>query len=934
MKKSKSKFDICLEKVSTNNLKAIDVSFPRGALSVVTGVSGSGKSSLVFDTLYAESYRRYVESLSSYARQYIAPMPKPDLEAAHHLQPSISVKQNRALANSRSTVGTMTESYDMLRILFANLSKPKCPSCSKYVEKVYPESLYSKLLSGQNEHRVYVAVSLERFDANNFELIKNELIAQGYSLFIKSNKSKALSELTLRDKNKSFLVVDRFKVDKKNKSRIVSALKQAFAIGKGSLHVFDEGTKENKNKVFQNDIYYQGLRCSTCGEEFREPSPALFSFNHPLGACDFCQGFGYESVLNLDKAIDKKKHLGNGGIPLWNFGMHKNSYEIAKKSASKNKIDTKKTFANYTDKEWQWLLNGSGRDFQGVFGYYSWLESKKHKAHYRIHAARFRKYILCSKCDGAKLNPENLIYKINDQSIDALSNYQIKDLVPFFEQVRSEYQKLGEKSHGESFGLDEAFEELLSRCDYLLRVGLSYLSLARKTRTLSGGEQQRIHMSRCLGSSLTSTLYCLDEPTTGLHARDSENLLGVLCELRDQGNTVVVVEHDQTLMKGADRLLAIGPKAGHEGGYLSYDAKPAAYKDYVSFPFSSSYTLKELKKDPIVLKGVKTHNLKNVTLELPSRGIIAVCGVSGSGKTSLIQHTLFPSFAQYIECLGLDSEATEFEMKSLGPKAVIEKFDKAMLVSQIAIGRSSRSNIATYLGLMDTLRKLFASEQKAKNLDLKPGHFSFNSPGGRCENCRGLGLVSEDLSFLGQMDVLCSVCNGARFEIRVLSVKLRGKNLNEVLKLTLAEARQVFYDVKKLCRPLDAAIEMGLGYLTLGQATSSFSGGEAQRLKLLSLLQDSKNFRPSILIFDEPSTGLADSDVAKLISQFQDLQKKGHLVIIIEHHLGILRSADYLIEVGPEAAEKGGEIVYEGLPKDLRADKYPLSQTAQFLAEK
>ena len=669
--------------------------------------------------------------------------------------------------------------------------------------------------------------------------------------------------------------------------------------------------------------FISALQCPKCQIDFIEPTPALFSFNHPYGACPHCQGFGQEPILDWKKVIpDQSLSLADDGVSVWNFGSHTIMYKKALKTSRGKKI-FKKPFHKYTEADWEWLREGEGRTFIGVNGYYDWVLSKRHKTHYRIHAARYRKYVTCSVCDGQRLNPNGLACRVDGENFAEVCKKSVMAMYDWLDEVLANHVK--KASESADMGVEEALVEAKARVNYLKKIGLRYLTIDRQTRTLSGGEQQRINMARCLGSALTDTLYCLDEPTAGLHARDSHNLLDIVHELRDQGNTVVVVEHEKALINGADHLIEIGPLAGHRGGELTYNGGPKI-TDHSKFDEFEATTS---RKEFIKLKGASTHNLKNVSASFPVGGLTGVCGVSGSGKSSLIQHSLYPMLEEAFGQTPQES-FTESKAESVGPEKNIHYHSEVVAVNQTPIGRSSRSNIATYLGVFDEIRKLLAAQPLAKKLGLKPGSFSFNTSGGRCETCRGLGTVIEDLSFLGEMAVICPTCNGRRFDEEVLSVDYKGKQLSEILKLTVNEAREHFYDHKKLVKILDVIIDMGLGYINLGQNTNSFSGGEAQRLKLIKLLNVAKkSAKPKILIFDEPTTGLSDHDVVNLMAQLKKLTEMGHTLIVVEHHLGVLQSCDWLIEIGPDAAADGGELVYEGPPDGLK--EVQESITAKYL---
>ncbi len=936
-----------LDGVATNNLKAIDVAFPVGRITVVTGVSGSGKSSLVFDTLYGEAYRRYVESLSSFARQYLKALPKPTVAAVRNLPPAIAVQQSRSGASNRSTVGTSTELIDLVRVLFTHLSRIHCTNCGALVEKDTPESVAKKTLAVWSGRKAIVTAPLARWGKVAAKDLKTQLEAQGFTRIAVERAAGEAPEIVKLETAKAAdlkgasIVVDRVKVDPDQVARLIESAGLGLKAGRGLVEIMDEAGERL--------AFTAGLDCANCSLEYAEPSLALFSFNHPLGACIGCQGFGFASELDWDKVIpDLDASLMQKGVAAWNFGAFAEYYEWAKTSAKKLGLKYDKPFAKYTDADWTWLKKGEGKAFDGISGFFEYLDSKRYKAHYRIHASRFRKYVVCRACGGTRLNPKALACKLAGMDVAGAAHLDIGRLGAWLGDIETRIRAGSVTDNGldadRSMGVSEALEEARARIGYLTKIGVAYLALDRSARTLSGGELQRINMARCLGSALTDTLFCLDEPSAGLHARDSSNLLEVIRELRDQGNTVVLVEHERTLIQGADHLIEIGPKAGHEGGKVVFAGDPMQGLALTQAPpVQRTRPLRKASMQFLTLKGASTHNLQNIDVRIPVGAITAVCGVSGSGKTSLIQHTFYPlaakALGQPIERgLALDPRATE-----LGPVSALKAHREVMLVSQAALGRSSRSNIATYLGLMDEIRKLLADQPLAKKLGLMPGSFSFNiaasggAGNGRCETCKGLGTVVEDLSFLGEMEVICPSCNGRRFGDNVLAVEYRGRNLNSILQLTIAEAREFFFERPAVVRICDLMLSLGMGYLTLGQHTSSFSGGEAQRLKLVSLMRDVKETKPSILIFDEPTTGLSDRDVAALLAQLDQLAAQGHTLVIVEHHLDVLRSVDWLIEVGPEAGDGGGRVVYEGPPAGIalapesvtRPYLYPAAESAR-----
>jgi excinuclease ABC subunit A len=718
------------------------------------------------------------------------------------------------------------------------------------------------------------------------------------------------------------LVIDRVSLTLENKSRFIEGLDRAFKIAQGYAHVtIADGSQAS---------FSSKLECLTCKIPYRDPTPVLLSFNHPAGACSACQGYGNVQEIDWNLVTpDMNGSIKSKAIAPLNFGKHAAYYAKIANYAVKVGLDPGKLFERYSAEEWKWLREGDGKRFYGLVGYFDWLDSKKYKMHYRVHASRFKKYVPCADCGGNRLGREGLACKIAGRSIVEVADFTIADLGAWIHELVKIPQRTGQdaavETH-ESGSVREASDEAEARISYLQRVGLGYLNLNRLTSTLSGGEMQRINMARCLGSKLTDTLYCLDEPTAGLHARDSRTLLGVIRELCDHGNTAVVVEHERALINGADLLIQIGPEAGRRGGYLEYVGLPM---NAPNDPDIAPRRLQGRKPSKFIkLQYAAIHNLLPGTVEIPLDSVTVVCGVSGSGKTSLVQHCLYPALLKYFGDEG---------GKWVQPCDSSVQFPRGgdviagtQLVTQSVLSRSSRSNIATYLGIFDQVRKIFADQPMAKKLAISPGHFSFNVAGGRCETCRGLGLVVEDLSFLGEMQVKCPSCDGRCFSDEVLSVEYRGKTILDVLNITVDEARELFFDERKIASALDQVTGLGLGYLTLGQNTSSFSGGEAQRIKLLKMLTGADASEgPSILIFDEPTTGLSDKDVANLLKQFTALAERGHTVVIIEHHLMAVARADWVIELGPGAAHLGGKVIFSGTPEALA--KHPESVTAPFL---
>jgi excinuclease ABC subunit A len=915
---------ILLNEVRTNNLKGFSVEFPLYKLSVVTGVSGSGKSSLVFDTLYGEAYRRYVDSLSSFARQYLKVLDRPNIASIKNLPPAIAVGQSKSGASNRSTVGSLTEIYDVLRLIFSHLAVPNCPNGHGPVLKAHPKLIWTELLDLFPGDAITIGAALNKWKAMKGADLKKSLEEQGFTRILVEGEVLKLNEVKTINVQQTEVLIDRLSLVDELKSRFYDGVLTGFKAGRGFVNIHVQG------KSFR---YGQILECKVCEVPVSLPNSSLLNCNHPLGACEKCQGYGMEPVVDWDKVfVDKTSSIFEEGIVPLNFGSHTSYYKDIKKSADTLDFNIKKPFSSFTSEEWQWIKFGvpsktkKKSNFGGIQDYFDWLDSKKYKAHYRMHAARFRKYVKCTVCHGERLGVPGRFSLIDGESIGQVQTKSISELSDWLDKTKDAYHGSHEEIDESGIGLNDAFMDLEARLGYLKKIGLSYLSPSRSSKSLSGGELQRINMARCLGSALTDTLFCLDEPTAGLHAKDSKRLLSVLEEIRDMGNTVVVVEHEPLIFEGSDHLIEIGPGAGYLGGDLTFSGSPNHLKvEPVQFSFAKRQKWQQF----IELKGVCTHNLKNIDVKFPVGALVGVAGVSGSGKTSLIQHSLYPTVLRALEKEQVFS-TSEPIVAGIYPGNLGDIISDIDLVSQGGLGRSSRSTIVTYLGVMDGIRKILAELPESKSRKLMPGAFSFNVPGGRCENCKGLGTVTEDLSFLGEMQVKCPTCEGRRFGEKVLEVHYKGKNLNDILTLTVDEARLFFSETKAITNVLDHIIAMGLGYVSLGQNTSSFSGGEAQRLKLVDLLKDTNSKKlPSLLIFDEPTTGLSERDVPRLIAQLRRLTLAGHTVIVVEHHLGLLRSVDWLLEIGPLAASSGGELVFQGHPEDLQYEMR--SETRKYL---
>lgn len=912
----------------THNLRDVTCEIPPAALSVVTGVSGSGKSSLVFDTLYAEGQRRFVQSMSTYSRMFLERMERPDVDFISNIPPAIALAQKNTIRNARSTVGTITEINDHLRLVWAHVGEAACTDCGGRVLRDDPDSGLAELASMEEGTVVLVVAPIEIADLP-IEDVATGLRKQGYRRLwiegeiVRIDDDKAAfpalpkaaeGGTSYGDRSVLPVVIDRLTLGKTKPARQREALEAAFALARGRvLLVLQNGTSER--------TLDRRFTCRDCGRERGELVPHLFSFNSPLGACPECQGFGRVPGLDLDKVVpDPRLSLADGAIAPWTTPSGEEMWDRMLAAAKDHGVRTNVPWKKLRAGERAFVLDGEPTDgpplkgrrrrFKGVHGFFRWLERKRYKTHVRILIARYRGYTPCGLCGGARLQPEALAVQVGGCNIAELLARPIPEALAWAEEV------LGDPRI--SARAATLLGEVRSRLGYLIEVGLDYLTLARQARTLSGGEAQRIHLASALGSALTDTLYCLDEPTVGLHARDSERLLGVLRRLTGVGNTVVVVEHDPSLIEGADYVIDLGPGGGAGGGRVQF-AGPSS-----DLPREATATAAFLSrrgdeaavprrgggKAGVGIEGARENNLRDVTVQIPAKRLVCVTGVSGSGKSSLVEQVLYNGYLRD-QGEGVVAGACD-GIKGLG------SFDEVVLMSQAPAGRSSRSNAATYLKAYDEIRKLLAATPQAREAGIPPGHFSFNSSGGRCDECGGMGTVTLEMHFMADLDVACERCGGARFKPHVLEVRYRGRNVNEILGMTVDEAREFFSERSRIRDRFHALSLVGLGYLTLGQATSTLSGGEAQRLKLASFI-DAGDTARRLLIFDEPTTGLHLSDVARLVRVLHDLVERGNTVLVVEHNLDFVAAADWVIDLGPEGGDRGGRVVAEGTPEDLAA---------------
>ncbi len=1047
----------------THNLKNISTRIPHRRMTVITGVSGSGKSSLAFDTLYAEGQMRYVESMSAYSRQFLERMTRPDVERISGILPAIALEQKNTVKNARSTIGTATEINDYLRLLFANAGETICPGCGRKVERFTIERAVEALADLGQGRRVTVTSTIGMEGAGSFASLKAELQRGGFTRILLGGQLRQLEDVHLADieaqisadsaqpaqppagaaaepsdfdedeqaeashrldalddeaeegdllesladdeaaeagaeadseteadeepidassdmlssaglpgirlkdddgdeqsgepdqpteagaststradapaanaaasateqlsgplhrqsELKLEVVVDRYELRSDNRARAAESLETAFKLGGGRCTVrpADGGPPV---------VFDTRFNCEACGREFIEPHAELFSFNSAYGACPSCEGFGRISGLDPNKIIPNPMlSLGQGAVAPWTTPAYEDWMLALKTACRRNKINLNVPFADLPEKARRLVWEGDGDDFPGIRGFFEWLETKRYKVHVRVMIARYRGYTTCPNCNGQRLRPEALSVKIGGRSIADLWQMSVKDLRQFFGTLTLSQEAL-DKS-------DTLKNEISSRLRYLDDVGLSYLTLDRQTRTLSGGESQRINLASALGSSLTSTLYVLDEPTVGLHPRDSKRLLNILYQLIAKGNTVVVVEHDPEVIEGAHHVLDLGPGAGEAGGQIVFEG---TFADLVDSPKSvtgralQQHTQRAISpydrkpRGMLTIRGARAHNLKNIDAEIPIGVFTCVTGVSGSGKSTLIHDILHASWEQQHSRSAVE----------VGEHAAIEgweQFDDVIMVDQSPIGRSTRSNPVTYVKAYDEIRRLLASTTRAKVAGVKAADFSFNVTGGRCEECKGVGTLTYDMYFLADVTVVCSQCNGKKFQKRVLDVKMNGRNIDDMLNMTIQESLKFFHGHQRIIDKLQPLMDVGLGYLRLGQNTATLSGGEAQRLKLASFLAAQKRDTHYLLLFDEPTTGLHMADVRTLLQVFQRLVNAGHTVLVIEHNLDLITQCDWIIDLGPEGGDGGGEIVAAGSVRQIARN--PRSHTGTFLRKR
>ncbi len=948
--------EIVIRGARTHNLKNVDLTIPARSLVVMTGVSGSGKSSLAFDTIYAEGQRRYVESLSAYARQFLERMEKPDIDSIEGICPAIAIRQKNSIRNPRSTVGTTTEIHDYLRLLFARVGRTYCRSCGREVVRETAEVVAGQLGRLAAGTRLLIGFDMpvvtttplsadrEVEEDETTETTVEEVAPQpalpglvdalaetlaglrkkGFGRLYVDGQTLTIEEVdaaSLRDRTTLQVIVDRLKIEGDLRARLTDSIETAYTEGGGAafaIELADSGPVVHR--------FSERFECRACNIQYEVPQPRLFSFNNPFGACPVCHGFGNVIELDMNLVVpDQSKSIQQNAIEPWSKPHYRAQLAELKRAAKTRGLRLEVPWAELTEDEKQFVIEGDGASYEGVKGFFRWLERKKYKVHVRVFLSRYRGYLTCPECSGARLRREARDVRVGERTIDTVCALTVRDADRFFAALQ-----LGEKDAAIA---DKVLREIRKRLGFLKDVGLDYLTLDRLSSTLSGGESQRINLATSLGSALVDTLYVLDEPSIGLHSRDNERLITILRQLRDQGNTVLVVEHDADMIRVADRVVDMGLGAGEQGGRVVFSGPldqllheprslTAKYlRDELAIPVPPARRKPSNQK--LKITGAAEHNLKEIDVEIPLGLLVCVTGVSGSGKSTLVHDVVYAALKR---AKGDWDRRVGAHRKLEGAEFVSD----VVLVDQAPIGRTPRSNPVTYLKAFDPIRELLAGTKDARARGLTASHFSFNVPGGRCEACEGEGEVKVEMQFLADVFVPCDQCEGKRFKPQVLEVKYRGRGVDQVLEMTVREALTFFSSSPKVLRRLQVLDEIGLGYLRLGQPATTLSGGEAQRIKIAAHLSSHTGDRV-LYILDEPTTGLHFDDIAKLLAACRKLLQAGHSLLVIEHNLDVIKTADWLIDLGPEGGEEGGAVVAVGTPEQIARDE--ASHTGRYLRD-
>lgn len=924
------KSKIIIKGARVNNLKNIDAEIPRNKFIVITGLSGSGKSSLAFDTLYAEGQRRYVESLSSYARQFMGKMSKPECDYIKGLPPAIAIEQKVNTRNPRSTVGTSTEIYDYLRLLYGRIGKTFSPISGKEVKKHNIEDIISTILKYPEGTRLAIAAPINLSDGRKFSSQLDILLKGGYSRLLFNNEFILIEDIINNCDSEIasnyHLVIDRLAIsnERDELSRLAESIETAFYEGRDECHIYIWHNGEIKYHEFSKRFEADGIT-------FSEPNDQMFNFNNPYGACPKCEGFG--RTIGIDEALvipNPTLSIFDDAVMCWRGEKMSEWKRHFIHLAPQLGFPIHRPYCDLTIEEKNILWHGNG-DFKGINGFFKMIEENQYKIQYRVMLARYRGKTICPICQGGRLRKEASYVKVGGLSISEIVTMSISDLLKWFKALKltdTEFQIA-----------KRLLTEISNRLNFLVDVGLGYLTLDRLSSTLSGGESQRINLATSLGSSLVGSLYILDEPSIGLHSRDTQQLIRVLRKLQQIGNTVIVVEHDEEIMRAADYIIDVGPNAGRLGGQIIYQG---AINDLQKA--TSSHTLHYLNGEKsiplpkqrrhwnsyIEILGARQHNLKNIDVKFPLGVLTVVTGVSGSGKSTLVRDILYRAMVRHL------GDAGDAPGAFHGLKGDLTRISAIEFVDQNPIGKSSRSNPATYLKAYDEIRRLFADQQSSKQMGFTPAHFSFNAEGGRCEECKGEGTITIEMQFMADITIPCEACHGERFKRDVLDIEYRGKNINNILNMTVNQAIEFFEEIRgsseqKIVNRLRPLQDVGLGYIKLGQSSSTLSGGENQRVKLAHFLANEKP-QPTMFIFDEPTTGLHFHDINTLMKSFNRLITQGHTVIIIEHNMDVIKCADHLIDIGPEGGDAGGNIVITGTPEEV--SKCNNSYTGKYLKEK